>query len=182
MRFAAIFCWSFFVDCRSCAGSNVYGRSAISQRSKTLFDRPALLGTGTNSLVNQIAMDLIKKGQKDGGDHVLLHGRNDRRRSGWTATYRGTPGSKLPRAGGPETPGQREIYPAIHDHQPVSRVVLRHGLFCGGQGKAAAAHFCQSGNRGTEKGKRFHQSATLYMAATRGSPDCITPKPDLGRW
>src|SRR6266516_7346987 len=57
--------------------------------------RPALLGTGLDSLINRIdTADLIKKGQKDAAImfSCLVAPTGDIVRSG---AYRGTPGSKL---------------------------------------------------------------------------------------
>jgi TonB family protein len=82
--------------------------------------RPAVLGTGPDSLVNRIdTADLIKKGQKDAvimfsclvattGDIV------------WSGTYRGTPDSKLLEQEVLRRLANAKFIPAIHNHQPVT--------------------------------------------------------------
>src|SRR2546426_5261478 len=81
--------------------------------------RPALLGTGPDSLVNRIdTVDLIKKGQKDAaimfscivaptGDILL------------SETYRGTPESKLLEQEVLKRLSNPKFIPAIHNHKPV---------------------------------------------------------------
>ncbi len=87
--------------------------------------RPALLGTGPDSLVNRIdTADLIKKGQKGAaimffclvaptGDIV------------WSGTYRGTPESKLLEQEVLKRLANAKFIPAIYNHQPV--IVIFYG-------------------------------------------------------
>jgi TonB family protein len=82
--------------------------------------RPALLGTGPDSLVNRIdTADLMKKGQKDAAIMfsclVVITGD-----IAWSETYRGTPGSKLLEEEVLKRLANAKFIPAIHNHQPVT--------------------------------------------------------------
>jgi hypothetical protein len=82
--------------------------------------RPALLGTGPNSLVNRIdTTDLMKKGQKDAAImfSCLVAITGD---IAWSETYRGTPGSKLLEQEVLKRLANAKFIPAIHNHQPVT--------------------------------------------------------------
>jgi Gram-negative bacterial TonB protein C-terminal len=84
--------------------------------------RPALVGTGPNSLVNTIdTSDLIKKGQKDAAVMFtcLVAPTGDIARSG---TYRGTKGSELLEKEVLKRLANAKFIPAIHNHQPVLAV------------------------------------------------------------
>lgn len=84
--------------------------------------RPALVGTGPNSLINTIdTADLIKKGQKDGAVMFtcLVAPTGDIVRSG---TYRGTKGSELLEKEVLKRLVNAKFVPAIHNHQPVVAV------------------------------------------------------------
>jgi hypothetical protein len=84
--------------------------------------RPALLGTGPDSLINRIdTADLIKKGQKDAAVmfSCLVAPTGDIVRSG---AYRGTRGSELLEQELLKRLVNAKFIPAIHNHQPVIAV------------------------------------------------------------
>jgi TonB family protein len=84
--------------------------------------RPALLGTGPDSLINKIdTADLVKKGQKDSAVMFtcLVAPTGDIVRSG---TYRGTKGSELLEKEVLKRLANTKFIPAIHNHQPVLAV------------------------------------------------------------
>jgi TonB family protein len=84
--------------------------------------RPALVGTGPNSLINTIdTADLSKKGQKDAAVMFtcLVAPTGDIARSG---TYRGTKGSELLEKEVLKRLANAKFIPAIHNHQPVLAV------------------------------------------------------------
>jgi TonB family protein len=84
--------------------------------------RPALVGTGPNSLINTIdTSDLIKKGQKDAAAMFtcLVAPTGEIARSG---TYRGTKGSELLEKEVLKRLANAKFIPAIHNHQPVLAV------------------------------------------------------------
>jgi TonB family protein len=87
--------------------------------------RPALLGTGPDSLINKIdTADLIKKGQKDAAVmfSCLVAPTGDVVRS---ACYRGTRGSELLEQEVLKRLANAKFVPAIHNHQPV--IVVFYG-------------------------------------------------------
>lgn len=84
--------------------------------------RPALVGTGPNTLINTIdSADLIKKGQKDAAVMFtcLVAPTGEIARSG---TYRGTKGSELLEKEVLKRLANAKFIPAIHNHQPVVAV------------------------------------------------------------
>ena len=84
--------------------------------------RPALLGTGPDSLINRIdTADLIKKGQKDAAVmfSCLIAPTGDIVRSG---AYRGTLGSEALEQELLKRLVNAKFIPAIHNHQPVIAV------------------------------------------------------------
>src|SRR6187200_3099649 len=84
--------------------------------------RPALVGTGPNSLINTIdSADLIKKGQKDAAVMFtcLVAPTGEIARSG---TYRGTKGSELLEKEVLKRLANAKFIPAIHNHQPIVAV------------------------------------------------------------
>jgi TonB-like protein len=84
--------------------------------------RPALLGTGPDSLINRIdTADLIKRGQKDAAVmfSCLVAPTGDVVRS---ACYRGTRGSELLEQEVLKRLVGVKFIPAIHNHQPVIAV------------------------------------------------------------
>jgi len=81
--------------------------------------RPALIGTGPDSLINRIdTADLIKKGQKDAAVmfSCLVAPTGNIVRSG---AYRGTRGSELLEQELLKRLANERFIPAIHNHQPV---------------------------------------------------------------
>jgi TonB family protein len=87
--------------------------------------RPALLGTGPNSLVNRIdTQELIKKGQKDASIMFCCSVRNTGEiTSAWT--YRGTPDSTLLEEELYRELSRSVFIPAVYNHEEV------HVLFFG---------------------------------------------------
>ena len=82
--------------------------------------RPALLARGPTSLVNTIdTKDLIKKGQKDAA--IMFYSIvTDTGNILVSATYRGTPGSKLLEEEVRKRLASAKFIPAIHARQPVA--------------------------------------------------------------
>jgi TonB family protein len=81
--------------------------------------RPALIGTGPDSLINRIdTADLFKKGQKDAAVmfSCLVAPTGHIVRSG---AYRGTRGSELLERELLKRLANEKLIPAIHNHQPV---------------------------------------------------------------
>lgn len=102
--------------------------------------RPALLGAGPDSLINRIdTADLIKKGQKDAAVmfSCLVAPTGEVVRS---ACYRGTPGSELLEQEVLKRLANAKFVPAIHNHQPVIAVFLRHSDVRSGEWQTATAH------------------------------------------
>jgi TonB family protein len=84
--------------------------------------RPALIGTGPNSLINTIdSADLIKKGQKEAAVmfSCLVAPTGDVARAG---VYRGTRGSELLEQEVLKRLAAAKFSPAIHNHYPVIAV------------------------------------------------------------
>ena len=81
--------------------------------------RPALLGTGPNSLINRIdTQDLINKGQKDGSVMFCCSVKNTGEIvSAWT--YRGTPESNLLEEELFRRLGQSVFIPAMYNGEVV---------------------------------------------------------------
>jgi TonB family protein len=97
--------------------------------------RPALVGTGPNSLINTIdTADLIKKGQKDAAVMFtcLVAPTGEIARSG---TYRGTKGSELLEKEVLKRLVNAKFIPAIHNHQPVLAVFYGTVTFANVNGK-----------------------------------------------
>ena len=97
--------------------------------------RPALLGTGPDSLVNRIdTADLIKKGQKDAAVmfSCLIAPTGDIVRSG---AYRGTLGSEALEQELLKRLVNAKFIPAIHNHQPVIAVFYGTVTFAAVNGK-----------------------------------------------
>ena len=99
------------------------GTTATPTPTPTLPElRPAVLGTGSDSLINKIdTADLIKKGQKDAAVmfSCLVAPTGDVVRS---AAYRGTRGSELLEQEVLKRLVNAKFIPAIHNHQPVIAV------------------------------------------------------------
>src|SRR5882724_9599828 len=97
--------------------------------------RPALVGTGSNALINAIdTADLIKKGQKDAAVmfSCLVAPTGDVVRS---ACYRGTKGSELLEQEVLKRLANAKFIPAIHNHQPVIAVFYGTATFAVVNGK-----------------------------------------------
>ena len=97
--------------------------------------RPALLGTGSDSLINRIdTADLIKKGQKDAAVmfSCLVAPTGDVVRS---ACYRGTKGSELLEQEVLRRLANAKFVPAVHNHQPVIAVFYGTVTFANLNGK-----------------------------------------------
>jgi TonB family protein len=97
--------------------------------------RPALIGSGPNSLINTIdAADLIKKGQKEAAVmfSCLVAPTGDIVRSG---VYRGTLHSELLEQELLKRLATAKFIPAIHNHQPVIAVFFGTVKFAVADGK-----------------------------------------------
>ena len=97
--------------------------------------RPALLGTGLDSLINRIdTADLIKKGQKDAAVmfSCLVAPTGDVVRS---ACYRGTRGSELLEQEVLKRLVNAKFVPAIQNHQPVIAIFYGTATFAAVNGK-----------------------------------------------
>lgn len=104
--------------------------------------RPALLGTGPDSLVNRIdTADLMKKGQKDAAVmfSCLVAPTGEVVRS---ACYRGTPGSELLEREVLKRLVNAKFIPAIQHHQPVIAVFYGTATFAVVNGKPRLRIFC----------------------------------------
>jgi TonB family protein len=104
--------------------------------------RPALLGTGPNSLINTIdAADLLKKGQKDAAImfSCLVAPTGDVVRS---ACYRGTPGSEALEKEVLKHLANAKFIPAVHNHQPAIAVFYGTATFANVKGKPRLRIFC----------------------------------------
>jgi TonB family protein len=104
--------------------------------------RPALLGTGPDSLINKIdSADLIKKGQKDAAVmfSCLVAPTGDVVRS---ACYRGTRGSELLEQEVLKRLVNAKFIAAIHNHQPAIAVFYGTVTFAVVNGKPRLRIFC----------------------------------------
>src|SRR6188472_1494163 len=104
--------------------------------------RPALLGTGSDSLINKIdTAELIKKGQKDAAVmfSCLVAPTGEVVRS---AAYRGTRGSELLEQEVLKRLLNAKFVPAIHNHQPVIAVFYGTATFAVVNGKPRLRIFC----------------------------------------
>jgi TonB family protein len=145
---------------------------ALSQTKKTATPtptpalpefRPALVGTGPNSLINTIdASDLIKKGQKDAVVMFtcLVAPTGDIARSG---TYRGTKGSELLEKEVLKRLANAKFIPAIHNHQPVLAVFYGTVTFAVVNGKP-----------------RLRVFANQQLDELKKESDFIDPQPYVG--
>jgi TonB family protein len=125
--------------------------------------RPALLGTGPDSLVNRVDTgDLIKKGQKDAAVmfSCLVAPTGDVVRS---ACYRGTRGSELLEQEVLKRLTNAKFIPAIHNHQPVIAVFYGTATFAGVNGKP-----------------RLRIFANQQLEEVKKENDFIDPQPYVG--
>jgi TonB family protein len=126
--------------------------------------RPALVGTGPNSLINTIdTADLIKKGQKDAAVMFtsLVAPTGDVARSG---TYRGTKGSELLEKEVLKRLVNAKLIPAIHNHQPVLAVFNGTVTFAVVNGKP-----------------RLRVFANQQLDELKQESDFIDPQPYVGK-
>jgi len=126
--------------------------------------RPALVGTGPNSLINTIdTSDLIKKGQKDAAVMFtcLVAPTGDIARSG---TYRGTKGSELLEKEVLKRLANAKFIPAIHNHQPVLAVFNGTVTFAAVNGKP-----------------RLRVFANQQLDELKKESDFIDPQPYVGQ-
>ena len=95
---------------------------AQAQSIDVASNRPALVGSGPEALVNTIdAQDLFKKGQKDGAVMFACIIDNAGAVS-WHTTYRPTPNSKLLEQEVLKRLETAKFIPALHNKQPVNVV------------------------------------------------------------
>jgi TonB family protein len=126
--------------------------------------RPALVGTGPNSLINTIdTADLIKKGQKDAAVMFtcLVAPTGEIARSG---TYRGTKGSELLEKEVLKRLANAKFIPAIHNHQPVVAVFYGTVTFAVVNGKP-----------------RLRIFANQQLDELKKESDFIDPQPYVGQ-
>lgn len=113
--------------------------------------RPALLGAGPDALINRIDTKmLMEKGQKDAAImfncSVLKTGE-----LGWSATYRGTPNSKLLEEEVLARLRGTKFIPAVHNHVPVEVIYYGTVTFAVVNGKPRLRIFS---NQETEELKK----------------------------
>jgi TonB family protein len=126
--------------------------------------RPALIGTGPDSLINRIdTADLIKKGQKDGAVmfSCLVAPTGDIVRSG---AYRGTVGSELLERELLKRLANERLVPAIHNHQPVIAIFYGTVTFAVVNGKP-----------------RLRIFANQQLDELKKESDFIDPQPYVGQ-
>jgi TonB family protein len=126
--------------------------------------RPALVGTGPNSLINTIdTADLIKKGQIDAAVMFtcLVAPTGEIARSG---TYRGTKGSELLEKEVLKRLANAKFVPAIHNHQPVVAVFYGTVTFAVVNGKP-----------------RLRIFANQQLDELKKESDFIDPQPYVGQ-
>lgn len=126
--------------------------------------RPALLGTGPDSLINRIdTADLIKKGQKDAAVmfSCLVAPTGDIVRSG---AYRGTPASKVLAEEVLRRLANAKFIPAIHNHQLVIAIFYGTVTFAVVNGKP-----------------RLRVFSNQQLDELKKENDFIDPQPYLGQ-
>src|SRR5436190_5681311 len=126
--------------------------------------RPALIGTGPDSLINRIdTADLIKKGQKDGAVmfSCLVAPTGDIVRSG---AYRGTVGTELLERELLKRLANEKFVPAIHNHQPVIAIFYGTVTFAVVNGKP-----------------RLRIFANQQLDELKKESDFIDPQPYVGQ-
>jgi hypothetical protein len=113
--------------------------------------RPALLGTGPTALINRIdTQDLIKKGQKDAAIMFTCTVKKTGEVA-WSATYRGTPDSKLLEQELQTKLADAKFVPAIYNRQPVDAIYYGTVTFAVVEGKPRLRIFS---NQETEELKK----------------------------
>jgi len=126
--------------------------------------RPALIGTGPDSLINRIdTADLIKKGQKEAAVmfSCLVAPTGDIVRSG---AYRGTKGSELLEQELLKRLANEKFIPAIHNHQPVIAIFYGTVTFAVVNGKP-----------------RLRIFANQQLDELKKESDFIDPQPYVGQ-
>src|SRR5216117_2499873 len=126
--------------------------------------RPALIGTGPDSLINRIdTVDLIKKGQKDGAVmfSCLVAPTGDIVRSG---AYRGTVGTELLEQELLKRLANEKFVPAIHNRQPVIAIFYGTVTFAVVNGKP-----------------RLRIFANQQLDELKKESDFIDPQPYVGQ-
>jgi TonB family protein len=126
--------------------------------------RPALIGTGPDSLINRIdTADLIKKGQKDAAVmfSCLVAPTGHIVRSG---AYRGTKGSELLEQELLKRLVNEKFIPAIHNHQPVIAIFYGTVTFAAVNGKP-----------------RLRIFANQQLDELKKESDFIDPQPYVGQ-
>jgi Gram-negative bacterial TonB protein C-terminal len=97
--------------------------------------RPALIGNGPTAIINRIdAAGLVQKGQKD----ALVMFTCTVQKTGdvvWSATYRGTPDSKLLEQEVLDKLGDAKFIPAVYNHTPVDAIFYGTVTFAVIEGK-----------------------------------------------
>jgi hypothetical protein len=123
MRLPILCSFGLLLSVGLASSQTVKTATASSTPTPTLPEfRPALLGTGPDSLINRIdTADLIKRGQKDAAVmfSCLVSPTGEIARSG---TYRGSKGSELLEKEVLKCLTNAKFIPAIHNHQPVLAV------------------------------------------------------------
>jgi hypothetical protein len=113
--------------------------------------RPALLGSGKNSLVNRIdTQGLIRQGQKDAAIMFSCSVRKNGEIA-WSGTYRGTPDSKLLEQEVRKRLAETKFIPAVYNHAPVDAIYYGTVTFAVMDGKPRLRIFS---NQETEELKK----------------------------
>jgi hypothetical protein len=125
--------------------------------------RPAVLGTGPDSLVNQIdTQDLVKEGQKDGAIMFCCRIATTGEVVSYT-TYLPVPGSDLLEAELRKRLDKVRLAPAIYEHKPVEVLFYGTVFFSVVDGKP-----------------KLHIFANQEAAELKASNDFIGPQPVIG--
>lgn len=133
--------FSRFLTILFCAGIALHAQG----QERPQF-RPAVLGSGPDSLINRIDTDdLLKKGQGDGA--IMFCSQIDKTGEAIASwTYRGTPGTEalekelLKRLKGAKFP------PAIYEHQPVGVLMFASVFFSAAEKPHIRIYLNQDGN------------------------------------
>src|SRR4030095_4570751 len=125
--------------------------------------RPAVLGSGPDSLVNRIdTQDLLKKGQKDGAIMFCCRVATTGDVVSYT-TYLPLPGSDLLEAEVHKRLDKARLAPAIYEHKPVEVLFYGTVFFSVVDGKP-----------------KLHIFANQEAAACKAANDFIGPQPVIG--
>ncbi len=125
--------------------------------------RPAVLGSGPDSLVNQIdTQDLLKKGQKDGAIMFCCRVATTGNVT-WYRTYLPVPGSDLLEQEVRKRLDKARLAPAIYEHKPVEVLFYGTVFFSVVDGKPL-----------------LHLFANQEAAELKAANDFIDPQPIIG--